>query len=130
MNHNHIVPEARIAVNYTWSPTGLGVDQSFFVADRTYVVRSIQVRIDAAGTDAGAVTAQIRKAPSGTAIASGTVLHSGTLNLKGTANTNQALTLSTTPADLQIAVGDAIGFDLTGVSTAASGSVTVFLEPV
>ena len=114
---------------YVWSATGLAVDSSFFVAIVTFEVVGITARVDVAGTDAGAVTAQIRKAPSGTAVASGTLLHTGTINLKGTANTNQTLTLSATPSDLQLAVGDCIGFDLTGVSTAAVGCVTVRLRP-
>lgn len=114
-------------VNFNW--TASTVDTSFFVADRPYRVKSIVARVDVAGTDAGAVTAVIKKAASGTAIASGTALHSGTANLKGTANTNQSLTLSTTSTDLDIAKGTAIGFDLTGVMTAAIGSVTVLLNP-
>lgn len=104
-------------------------DISFFVADRPYRVKGIRARVDTAGTDAGAVTGAIKKAPSGTAVASGTALHSGTINLKGTAATNQAITLSTTSTDLDIAAGDCIGFDLTGVGTAAVGSVTVTLAP-
>lgn len=105
------------------------VDKSFFVADRSYTVMGIRGRVTAAGTDAGAVTAAIKKAPSGTAIASGTALHSGTMNLKGTPDTNQTLTLSTTASDLNIAPGDCIGFDFTGTLTAATGSVTVMLAP-
>lgn len=104
-------------------------DTSFFVANRKYKVRLITARVDVAGIDAGAVTGAIKKAASATAIASGTALHTGTINLKGTANTNQALTLSTTDTDLDIAKGNAIGFDLTGTPTAAVGSVTVLLAP-
>ncbi len=105
------------------------VDKVFFVATRAYRVKSIIARVEAAGTDAGAVTAAVKKAPSGTAIASGTALHSGTINLKGTAATNQTLTLSTTSSDLDIDAGDAIGIDFTGVLTAATGAVTVALAP-
>ena len=82
------------------------------------------------GSDGSAVTAVIKKAPSGTAIASGTALHTGSADLKGTINTNQALTLSATPADLVLAAGDAVGIDCTGTMTAARGVVTVTLEPV
>jgi hypothetical protein len=114
-----------VQATYVYSATSLAVDSAFFVADRSYTVISITLRVDVAGTDAGAVTCQIRKVPSGTAVASGTVLHSGTGNLKGTANTNQTLTLSTTASDLYVPSGTALGFDLTGVSTAAIGCVTV-----
>ena len=104
------------------------IDKVFFNARRAYTVVGLVARVEVAGTDAGAVTAVVRKAASGTAIASGTALHSGTINLKGTAATNQTLTLSTTAADLEIAVGDSIGIDFTGTLTGASGLVTVYLK--
>lgn len=105
------------------------VDKVAFVADRPYRVKGIRARVEVAGTDAGAVTAAVKKAASATAIASGTALHSGTINLKGTAATNQTLTLSTTSTDLDIAAGNAIGIDFTGTLTAATGVVTVTLAP-
>lgn len=103
------------------------VDKSSFVAPRRYIVKSILGRVTAAGTDGSAVTVAVKKAPSGTAIASGTALHSSTMNLKGTANTNQTLTV--VAADAEIAAGDAIGLDFTGTLTAATGVVTVLLAP-
>jgi hypothetical protein len=111
----------------SWVPTS--VDVPLFVASRKYRVKNISARVEVAGTDAGAVTAVVRKAASGTAIASGTALHSGTINIKGTAATIQELTLSTTDTDLDIADGDMIGIDFTGVLTAATGCVTVALTP-
>lgn len=114
-----------IEIEYTAS----SVDKVSFVATRAYVVQAITGRVEAAGTDAGAVTAIIKKAASGTAIASGTALHSSTFNLKGTAATNQALTLSTTATDLQIPAGTAIGIDFTGTLTSATGVITVMLAP-
>jgi hypothetical protein len=105
------------------------VDRAFFVANRAYVVKAITGRPTVAGTDAGAVTAVVKKAASGTASASGTALHSSTYNLKGTIHTNQSLTLSTTASDLQIAAGTSIGIDFTGVLTAAVGVITVTLAP-
>ena len=81
--------------------------------------------------DGGAVTALVKKAPSGTAPASGTSLHaSGSLDLKGTVNTDQAATLSATAADLLLAAGDALCLDVTGTTTAARGCITVTLVPV
>lgn len=105
------------------------VDKSFFVANRAYRVVGIRGVPDVAGTDAGAVTATIRKVPSGTALASGTALHSGTYNLKGTVVTNQTLTLSTTTTDLNLAAGDRLAIDFTGTLTAATGCVSVTLSP-
>lgn len=106
------------------------IDAPFFVASRAYQVQSIIVRPLVVGADGGAVTAQIRKVPSGTATASGTVLHSGTADLKGTINTNQTLTLSATAATILMAGGEALGFDVTGTLTAARGIVSVLLLPV
>ena len=105
------------------------VDKVSFVATRTMIVKGIIGRPTVAGTDAGAVTAVIKKAASATAITSGTALHSSTFNLKGTADTNQTLTLSTTPSDLIIPAGTCVGIDFTGVLTSATGVVTVCLAP-
>lgn len=105
------------------------VDKTSFVATRAYRVLGIAGAPTVAGTDAGAVTAAIKKASGTTAIASGTALHSSTFNMKGTINTVQTLTLSTTASDLEIAAGDRIGVDFTGVLTAATGTITVMLAP-
>ena len=105
------------------------VDKVCYVAPRKMIVKKIVGRPTVAGTDAGAVTAVIKKAASGTAITSGTALHSSSYNLKGTADTIQSLTLSTTASDLQIAAGTAIGIDFTGTLTAATGVVTITLAP-
>lgn len=107
--------------------TALSVDKTFFVAPRACRVKAITGRVTVAGADAGAVTAVVRKVPSGTAITSGTALHSGTFNLKGTADTNQALTLSTTASDIELAAGDALAVDFTGTLTSATGSISVGL---
>jgi hypothetical protein len=104
-------------------------DFSFFVATRAVRVRAITARVDIAGSDASPVTAIIRKVPSGSLVAAGTALHSGSINLKGSGATNQALTLSTTSSDLDLAAGDALAFDLSGTATGATGSVTVTLNP-
>jgi hypothetical protein len=106
------------------------VDMTIFTATRACVVTGITGRVDTAGTDASAVTAQVRKVPTGTALTGGTVLHTGTYNLKGTANANQPLTLSTTDGALRLAAGDSIVIDFTGVLTAAAGCISVTLAPL
>jgi hypothetical protein len=116
-------------VNITIPYNASSIDMVNFVASRSYVVKAIYGRPTVIGSDGSAVTAAVKKAASGTAITSGTALHSGTMNLKGTANTNQALTLSTTAADLVIPAGTAIGVDFTGTMTAAVGVITVVLNP-
>ncbi|QJP10460.1 hypothetical protein [Pseudomonas multiresinivorans] len=113
-----------ITLNYTAS----AVDCTMFTADRACIVKAIRGRVDVAGTG-GACTAVIRKAASGTALASGTVLHTGSFNLVGTVNTQQTLVLSTTPSDLRLAAGDSIVFDLTGTPTSAVGAISVLLNP-
>lgn len=109
--------------------TASSVDKVSYVASRRMIVKAINWRVEVAGTDASAVTAVVKKAASGTAIASGTALHSSSANLKGTAATNQALTLSTTASDLEIPAGTAIGVDFTGTLTSATGVCTVMLAP-
>lgn len=102
---------------------------TIFVAPRRLIVKSINVRLDVAGTDAGAVTATIVRAASATAISAGTALHTGTANIKGTANANQALTLAASAATLDIPAGTAIGVNFTGVMTSAQGAVTISFCP-
>jgi hypothetical protein len=105
------------------------VDATVFTATRSVRIEAITGRPTVAGTDGGAVTAVIRKVPSGTAIGSGTALHSSTYNLKGTADTNQSLTLSTTASDLLLAAGDSVAVDFTGTLTSATGVVTIGFNP-
>lgn len=116
-----------IAITFDWTPTI--ADATFFTAEKNYRVTAITARVEVTGTDGGAVTGAIRKAASGGDIAAGTILHTGTINLKGTVDTNQTITLTTTLADLEIASGTSIGFNLTGTATLARGTVTVFLIP-
>lgn len=98
-----------------------------FVASRPYQLKSLTAAVEVAGTDAGAVTATVYVAPSGTALASGTALHTGTINLKGTAATNQVLTLGTTTL---IPAGSRVGIVFTGVLTAAVGCCTAGFCPI
>lgn len=116
-------------VNISVAYTAASVDLAGFVATRSYTVKGIALRVEAAGTDAGAVTVAVRKAASGVAITAGVALHAGTGNLKGTAATNQVLAISTTASDLLIPAGTAICLDFTGVLTTATGVVTIALAP-
>lgn len=78
---------AFIPVSFAWNPSS--VDSPFFVAERPYKVQAIRARVEVAGTDASAVTADVVKVASGTALASGTTLLGGstaevtTLNFSG-----------------------------------------------
>lgn len=118
-----------VVVNFVYGEA-TALDAAFFIAHRAYRVHKISCRPLVVGSDGSAVTGEIRKAPSGTASASGTILHSGTIDFKGTINTNQALTLSATTADLSLAAGDSLCLDVTGTLTAARGVITVELLPL
>jgi hypothetical protein len=109
--------------------TASSVDATMFTAGRRYIVKSVTLRPDVAGSDGSAVTVAVKIAPDATAIASGTAVHSGTGNLKGTAATNQVLALSTTASELILDAGSSIGVDFTGTMTAAVGTVSVELCP-
>lgn len=116
ITHNYSAPaDMNIFVN----PSGSGV---------TYKVVKITARPRVVGSDGSAVTAEIRKAASGTAPASGTILHSGTIDLKGTVDTDQNLTLVN--ADCKIPPGTAICLDPSGTTTAATGVISIVLQPL
>lgn len=108
----------------SWGPTS--VTSPGFIASRPYQLKSIIARVEAAGTDAAAVTGAVYMAPSGTALGSGTLLHAGTINLKGTAFANQVLTLAATTL---IPAGYSVGLVFTGVMTGAAGGVTMAFCP-
>lgn len=127
------VPGAE-AITYGFLPVSTewnanSVDKRFFTANRPYRVVGLRATVTVAGTSASAVTAIVRKVPSGTAIGSGTSLHnSSSINLKGTADTVQAPAIVTTDATLNLAVGDSLALDFTGTLTDATGVATVDLE--
>lgn len=91
-----------------------------------------------AGTDLSAVTMTFYMAPaasgSSVALSSGTQLSSSTYNMKGTVNVVQTLPLkyqgsAPPPNGIVIPPYTAIGFVVTGTTTAAVGMVQVILEP-
>lgn len=102
-------------------------DQLFFVAPEPLEVLEVHEVHGTAGTDGSAVTATIRKCTGTTALASGTDLLSATINLKGTANTVQSPALTATAADLLLAAGDRLAFDVTGTTTALANMVVTIL---
>lgn len=106
------------------------IDMPFWVADRSYLAISVNARVLVAGTDAGAVTGQIRRVPNTTAVSGGPAIHSGTINLKGTVDQVQEMTMVTTSTSINFVKGNSLGFDLTGVATAARGVVTVVMLPL
>ena len=114
-------------VNYDY--TASLVTQKFYIASRASLIVDIRGATRVAGSG-GACSISFFKAPSGTAVGSGTLLHTGTFDLVGTADTNQVLTLVTTPGVLVLQPGDSLGYVLTGTATSAVGTVTVTIEPL
>lgn len=97
-----------------------------FTADQTYVVRSLRVVPDVA--QGAALTATLNKTIGTATPATGTTpLHTGTANLNGTAHTVQTLTLTSTTADLSLAVGDRIALVLSGALSTGSANVSIRL---
>jgi len=100
----------------------------FFIAHKGCEVVAVRESHEAAGTDAGAVTLDIEKLPSGTAPGSGTAITSSGFNLKSTANTP----VSKTSIDLTsktLDPGDRLALKLTGTPTAVDGvTVTIYLK--
>ena len=88
-----------------------------------------------AGSDGGAVTADVKKASSGTAITAGTSLLASTFDLKSTASTpvikkvvNGGLAARPTR---YVSVGQQVGVDFTGTLTAyVGGALTLVFIPV
>ena len=115
-----------ITVSIEYTPTT--IPKISFVATRSYVIKSIMGRVDVAGTDAGAVNANVLTAANGTRIAGGTSAHTGTYNLKGTAATNQLLNVNAVPPI--VAAGTAIGVTFSGVMTSATGTLNICLVPL
>ena len=119
---------AAVAVSFVYDANV--IDMPFWVADRPYVAIAVNARVLVAGTDAGAVTAQIRRVPNATAVSGGPSIHSGTINLKGTADSVQEMTMVTTTTSINFIKGNSLGFDLTGVATSARGVVSVLMLPL
>jgi len=93
-------------------------------------VRLIGVRVTwTAGSTSG--TVDVRKIPSGTALASGTSMLSSTVAMSGTANTPISGSLATTEANLIIGAGDRIGLVAAGTLTNQTGvGITLQLQPL
>lgn len=104
-----------------------------FTADADCEIVAAYERHETLGTDGSAVTADVVKASSGTALASGTSLLASTFNLKSTVNTTQSKTISagTLATDRVILAGQCVGIKFSGTMTAVTGvNITVILRPL
>jgi hypothetical protein len=104
------------------------VTQNLYIARFPQIVTDICGVMTTAGTG-GACTFSFYKCTGTQTPAQGVLLHIGTFNLVGTINTVQNLTLTTTPANLQINVGDRLAVVLTGTATSAVGMIEITVEP-
>lgn len=110
------------------------VDQSFWVADRSYRILDARYVNATAGTDGGSVNAQITVDDQTDAPGAGVdVLSNNTaagFNCKGTANTVEVATFNSSAAQY-INSGNRLSLDYAGVTTTLAGVVcTLTIEPV
>lgn len=115
-------PGGQFTVSHTFPATP--VDHNFWIAPFACTVVGITFRPI---VTAASATLDVKKVPSGTAVASGTTLLSAAFALDGTTATNQVGALTATAADRDLAAGDALGSDVTGTTTNATGTLTVTL---
>lgn len=100
---------------------------TFMIAPVACTLTAFREVHETAGTDGGAVTLTIEKLTGTTAPGAGTAMLASTLSLKATAATVQTGTMSTTPANRTLALGDRVALLRTGTLTSVA-NVTVQLE--
>lgn len=136
MNAKAVAWEAPQRITFSAGPNAALLtlpDVGLFTADADYEIVAAYERHETLGTDGSAVTADIVKAASGTALASGTSLLASTFNLKATINTTQSRSLSagTLASDRILYSGQCLGINFAGTMTAVTGvSITVVLQPM
>ena len=108
----------------------------YVLTARTVALEIIAVgeKHEVAGSNAGAVTLDVLKVPSGTAISSGTTILASTFNLKSTANTwvyKEGKDLATTRFIRYLEPGESVALKTSGTLTDVTGvHVCVYYKPV
>lgn len=108
-------------------PNASVVDQPIFVAESGSEYELLEVIEDhaVAGSDGGAVTADIEKAAAAVAVGAGTTVLSSTFDLKSTADTpitkNTASGLVASKATRTIKAGERLLLNIAGTTTASAG---------
>lgn len=119
ISHTLVGTEAATAANYG----------AFHIVTKPCVVEEVRESHSTVGSDGSAVTVGLEKLTSGTAPGSGVSALASEFDLKGTINVPVKGTLSATPANLQLAIGDRLALDDTGTLTAVAGlTMTVVLR--
>lgn len=119
---------------YNMQANGDLVDQTFFLANRDFIVSAVYEVHSTLGTNGSAVNVQVVKDTSTNAPGAGTDLLTNASNagfsLKTAINAVQTGTLTATAASLRLAPGDRLSVDYAGTLTAVAGVVIVVLmEP-
>ncbi len=135
---------AGVQITITISPTGGGhwavfnmrangdlIDQTFFVANRDFIVLSAFEVHSTLGTNGSAVNVQLVKDTGTNAPGAGTDMLTNSTNagfdLKGAVNTVQTGVLATTAGLTRLAAGNRLSVDFAGTLTAVAGVVVVVL---
>lgn len=110
-------------------------DGAMYTARRAVRVIRIDEVHATTGTDTGAVTLDVKKQTGTQDPTQGVSVLSSTFNLKATANTVVSKTagagLTVTAADRELAAGNRLSFDFTGVLTAVAGlQVTMTIQMI
>lgn len=134
--NNSVIEVYRFNRTYSYKVTAellaASVDKFIHVADRPFTIKSIKMISSVAGNDAGAVSLDVRKiTAAGTALpgdaAGATVIEflSAAIDLKSVAGTTVAGALSAVAGALNVAAGDKIALNFTGVLTSLVGLVII-----
>ena len=105
-------------------------DRTLLYSVETWKVISVIYTSNVAGTDAGAVTAQLTKCTGIVAPASGVVLLTAAIDLKTAANATVPGVLISNQSTLTFAATDRLALDVTGVTTAVDGFFTISYQKV
>ena len=101
---------------------------TIFVADGDYRVTSVAFMVDVAGGGSSTGTA-VKAAATATPVKGTTPLHTAdSIELDASAHTIQTETLTSTVADLILAAGEKIGYDLDGTLTNLAGIFIIHLR--
>ena len=131
---NRLGMHAPLYLVFHFPENAAAVDSALFVCDDAYELVEARETHITAGSDSGAVTLQIVKAASGTAIADGTDMLATTFNLKSTAATPVTRSVgnggvSQTLATRQLIAGDTLYAQFTGTMTGyLGGSLQLVLK--
>ena len=119
-----------VVVTFNYGINAEAVDTNIFIAGTSYEVVKVQAVPTVAGTDVGAVTADVMKCTGTQAPSAGATVCASAdgINLKGTINTVQDKSLAATVANRKLAAGDRLAVNFTGVLTAAVGLIQVNLK--